>query len=56
MHGIKAAAGIGFLAGESASVLEVIAHAKQEDIDKLPEYLEFKGIAISIINKIIKRK
>lgn len=40
MHGIKAAAGIGFLAGESASVLEVIAHAKQEDIDKLPEYLE----------------
>lgn len=39
MQGIKAAVGIGILGGDSSKELEVIAHVKQEVVDKLPAYL-----------------
>jgi len=48
-RGIKAAAGIGFIAGESVSELEVIAKAKKEEILKLPEFLEKTKISVNSV-------
>ena len=50
MHGIKAAAGIGFLAGDSSKELEVIAKAKQEAIDELPEYLNKTKMVVQSVD------
>ena len=50
MHGIKAAAGIGFLAGDSSKELEVIAKANPESIEKLPEYLNKTKMVVQSVD------
>lgn len=45
-HGIEAAVGIGILAGNSNAELEVIAKARQSDIEKLPSYLANTPISV----------
>ena len=39
--GIEAAAAIGIVAGDEKAGLEVIAHAREEDLAKLEDYLKF---------------
>lgn len=50
MQGIKAAAGIGLLGGESSKELEVIAHIPKEIIAKLPEYLNHTKISVEDVD------
>ena len=49
MHGIKAAAGIGFLAGNSEYELEVIARADKDQIDKLHDYIDNTKMVVTPI-------
>ena len=51
MQGIKAAAGIGLLGGDSSKELEVIAHIPKEIISKLPEYLNNTKISVEDVDK-----
>ena len=44
--GIEAAAAIGIVAGDEEAGLEVIAHAREEDLDKLEDYLKFAEIRV----------
>ena len=50
MQGIKAAAGIGLLGGDSSKELEVIAHIPKEIIAKLPEYLNNTKISVEDVD------
>ena len=50
MQGIKAAAGIGLLGGNSSKELEVIAHIPKEIIAKLPEYLNNTKISVEDVD------
>ena len=50
MQGIKAAAGIGLLGGNSSKELEVIAHIPKEIIAKLPEYLNNTKISFEDVD------
>lgn len=50
MQGIKAAAGIGLLGGDSSKELEVIAHIPKEIISKLPEYLNNTKISVEDVD------
>ncbi len=47
LHGIAAAAAVGILAGDSANELEVIAKARHEDVDKIPNYINTTPISIT---------
>lgn len=50
MQGIKAAAGIGLLGGDSSKELEVIAHVPKEIVAKLPEYLNNTKISVEDVD------
>lgn len=50
MQGIKAAAGIGLIGGDSSKELEVIAHVPNEVISKLPEYLNNTKISVENVD------
>lgn len=50
MQGIKAAAGIGLLGGDSSKELEVIAHVPKETVEKLPEYLNNTKIIVKAVD------
>ena len=47
LNGIKAAVGIGIIAGDSSKKLEVISSASKKQIEKLPDYLKNTPISIA---------
>lgn len=50
MQGIKAAAGIGLLGGDSSKELEVISHVPKEIVAKLPDYLKNTKISVEDVD------
>ena len=50
MHGIVAACAIGALAGDSAKKLEVISNVTNDDIEKLPSYINNTSFSVEAAN------